>query len=103
MAESYTEQPVKGFIPYEKMRPISLNRSSNPRHTEKLDSIKKWVATEKIHGANFSFTVVCTQNSDHQLDTADKVNPPTVLVARRGDYLKEGELSLWSGKTERVH
>jgi hypothetical protein len=42
------------FFPYEKM---SDRLSTNPMHSKKLDSIKKWIATEKVHGANFSFTV----------------------------------------------
>lgn len=90
MAESCAvELPShQNFIPYEKM-----SQNTVTWHSKKLDNIKKWVAMEKIHGANFSFTVVCTQTSDLQLET-DKTdaNPPlTVMVARRGDYLKEGE------------
>lgn len=96
MAEPYTvKQPAKasmGFHPYEKMK----TSDSSPWKTEQLNSIKEWVAMEKIHGANFSFTVLYTQISDHKLETdkisGTKSNPPTVLVARRGDdYLKEGE------------
>ena len=45
------------FTPYEKMRDSSVFR-----HNVNLGSIKKWVATEKIHGANFSFTV-CEEES----------------------------------------
>ena len=88
MAESSSAQPC-GFLPYEKM-----SLSTKLWQSQRLDSIKKWVAMEKIHGANFSFTVVCRQVEAVKSSTAGKVSDKhqdAVLVARRGDYLKEGE------------
>lgn len=60
------------FTAYEKM-PEDLNCWQS----RKLDAIKKWVAMEKVHGANFSFTV-----SSGERD---------VRVAKRGGYLRKGE------------
>ena len=79
------------FVPYEKMA-----LSTDKWHSPKMDSIKKWVAVEKIHGANFSFSVICTQKPDCRMKTSttrdrDTKSQPTVLVAKRGGYLKEGE------------
>ena len=89
MAESLTAKP-SGFQPYEKM-----TLSTNLWQSQKLDSIKKWVAMEKIHGANFSFTVVCrhVETAVKGSVAAKMINEhvDTVLMARRGDYLKEGE------------
>lgn len=62
------------FTCYEKMR-----SDTNFWHTRKLDSIKRWVALEKIHGANFSFTVS---------KLCDGVE---VKVAKRSGYLKDSE------------
>lgn len=94
MAESVGNKP--SFVPYEKM-----TESTNEWVGQRLDGIKEWVALEKIHGANFSFTVVCLSTSGHRLETStDKQQraevpqdtpPLSVFVARRGDYLKEGE------------
>lgn len=89
MAEA--SSAAQNFVPYEKM-----GLCTNKWDSKKLDSIKKWVAMEKIHGANFSFTVLCR---DHQLKKTSKsgsgdkkVEAQTVLVARRGGYLREGEV-----------
>lgn len=94
-----TEQSVQTFTPYEKM-----GLSTNLWDSKKLDGIKKWVAMEKIHGANFSFTVLCR---DHQMKSVKKASKfraggkklteastdsLAVLVARRGGYLREGEV-----------
>ncbi len=49
MAESLTVA-LGEFAVYEKM-------SNDASAWQSLNSIKKWVATEKIHGANFSFTI----------------------------------------------
>lgn len=59
------------FQPYEKME-----QDTNCWESRKLDSIKKWVALEKIHGANFSLTVT---------------GGGVVRVARRRAYLEDGE------------
>ncbi len=61
----------EGFTTYEKMP-----EDTNCWMARGLKSIKRWVATEKVHGANFSFTV-----SDGG----------GVRVAKRGGYLREGE------------
>ena len=63
------------FTGYEKM-----GSDTNLWSTRKLDSIKQWIALEKIHGANFSFHV--SQSCDDELE---------VKVAKRTSYLKEGE------------
>lgn len=60
------------FTAYEKMP-----EDSNCWQSRKLDAIKKWVAMEKVHGANFSFTVSCGERE--------------VRVAKRGGYLRKGE------------
>ena len=87
------DQSIQNFVAYEKM-----GLSTNQWDSKKLDGIKKWVAMEKIHGANFSFTVLCR---DHQLKKASKsraggkkpgAEASTVLAARRGGYIKEGEV-----------
>ena len=59
------------FHPYEKME-----QDTNCWESRKLDSIKKWVALEKIHGANFSLTAT---------------GGDVVKVARRRAYLEDGE------------
>ena len=59
------------FTVYEKMP-----EDTNCWQSRKLNSIKKWVAMEKVHGANFSFTT----------DGGGRVR-----VAKRGGYLKDGE------------
>lgn len=82
MASSDADQR---FIPYEKMA-----QRLSQWHSQKLDSIKKWVALEKIHGANFSFTVTC-RAQETQLEPIGTESLATVMVARRGDYLKDGE------------
>eukprot|EP00731_Ephydatia_muelleri_P022493 Em0015g76a len=53
--------------------------------SKKLNAVKKWVALEKVHGANFSFTV--------QRDCS-------VLVAKRGSVLTEKEdfFGVWRQK-----
>ena len=45
---------VVEFTAYEKMP-----EDTNCWGSRELGAVKKWVATEKIHGANLSFTVVC--------------------------------------------
>ena len=60
------------FTAYEKMP-----EDTNCWQSRELSAVKKWVATEKIHGANFSFTVGCGGRE--------------VRVAKRGGYLKGGE------------
>ena len=60
------------FTAYEKMP-----EDTNCWQSRELGAVKKWVATEKIHGANLSFSVVCEGRE--------------VRVAKRGGYLKEGE------------
>lgn len=74
-------EPV--FVSYEKM-----SEDTNPWPSRKLNSIKQWVAMEKVHGANFSFTA--------QLDSTgtglDKEKDRLVIKpAKRGRYLEEGE------------
>ena len=74
--------PVKdkhpeAFSPYEKM-PTDTNGWTS-RH---LDAIKQWVALEKIHGANFSFTVSAET-------PGGEIGP--ARAAKRTAYLKEGE------------
>ena len=63
--------PDPKFSPYEKMEQATYRWNSR-----KLDSIKKWVALEKIHGANFSLTVT---------------GGGLVKAARRRAYLEDGE------------
>lgn len=60
------------FTAYEKMP-----EDTNCWQSRELSAVKKWVATEKVHGANFSFTVGCGGRE--------------VRVAKRGGYLKGGE------------
>ena len=98
MAECAPERP--NFVPYEKM-----TLSTKVWASQRLDGVKQWVAMEKIHGANFSFTVACQSvaSSSRDSDTsADKVGatatskllharPLDVYMARRGDYLREDE------------
>ena len=64
------------FSPYEKM-PTDTNCWTSGQ----LDAIKKWVALEKIHGANFSFTVHASGDG--------KIGP--ARAAKRSGFLKEGE------------
>lgn len=70
MARS-TKDERDGFTIYEKMP-----EDTNCWQTRGLKSIKKWVATEKVHGANFSFTVTDTGS---------------VKAAKRGGYLGDKE------------
>ena len=63
------------FCPYEKMA-----TSSNFWPSKRLNAVKKWVALEKIHGANFSFTV---------LASGSEITP--VLAAKRSGFLKPQE------------
>lgn len=67
------------FVPYEKMP-----SDTNCWTSRQLDAIKKWVALEKIHGANFSFTV----NVDVHA-SGSKIEPPR--PAKRSGYLKSEE------------
>ena len=60
------------FVPYEKMGDSTASWQS-----KKLDLIKKWVATEKVHGANFSFTVF--EDGTGQLRLVRETPPPHVL------------------------
>ena len=80
----------QNFVPYEKM-----DLCTNKWDSKKLDSIKKWVAMEKIHGANFSFTVLCRNQELTKASKSGsrdkKAEASTVMVARRGGYLREGE------------
>ena len=89
MAES--SSAVQNFVPYEKM-----GLCTNKWDSKKLDSIKKWVAMEKIHGANFSFTVLCREHQPKKDSKSraggKKTEVSAVLVARRGGYLRDGEV-----------
>ena len=76
-----------------------MEQSTNQWETKKLDAIKRWVAMEKIHGANFSFTVLCREHQPKKASKsragsqrAEATTQSTVLVARRGGYLREGEV-----------
>ena len=70
------EHPVAPvFSPYDKM-PTNTNCWTSGQ----LDAIKKWVALEKIHGANFSFTVGAEEGK----------NGPA-RAAKRSGFLKPGE------------
>ena len=71
--------PGGAFSPYEKM-PMDTNGWTS-RH---LDAIKHWVALEKIHGANFSFTVRSAETPGGEI-----IGP--ARSAKRTAYLKEGE------------
>ena len=68
------------FVEYEKM-----SEDTNCWVSKKLNAVKKWVALEKVHGANFSFIV--------QRDCS-------VLVAKRGALLTEKEdfFGVWRQK-----
>ena len=66
------------FSPYEKM-PSDTNCWSS----RKLDAIKKWVALEKIHGANFSFTVHASGSDGREISPS--------RAAKRSGFLKTGE------------
>ncbi len=63
------------FNHYEKMPSDTNGWASN-----RLDAIKDWVALEKVHGANLSFTAQRTDQA-----------AVCVKVARRNAYLNEGE------------
>ena len=63
------------FSPYEKMP-----WDTNCWPPGQLDAIKKWVALEKVHGANFSFTV---HASGPEISSAQ--------AAKRSGFLKTGE------------
>ena len=65
------------FSPYEKM-----STDTNCWPSKQLDAIKKWVALEKIHGANFSFTV-------HASGSEETMTP--AQAAKRSGYLKPEE------------
>ena len=69
------------FVEYEKMP-----EDTNCWASKKLNSLKKWVALEKVHGANFSFTVQCGDSEVH--------------VAKRGSLLSEKEefFGVWRQK-----
>lgn len=79
MATGELVSGLPSFVPYGKM-PLDTNCWP----TRKLDAIKKWVALEKIHGANFSFTV----NVDVHA-SGSKIDPPR--PAKRSGYLKSEE------------
>lgn len=66
------------FSPYEKMA-----SDTNCWTSRDLDAIKKWVALEKIHGANFSFTVHASGSEGQE------ISPPR--AAKRSGFLKTGE------------
>ena len=93
MAASRSVEQSFEFVAYEKM-----GLCTNKWDSRKVDSIKKWVAMEKIHGANFSFTVPCRglepteATKSGRGDRKTKAAPMTVMVARRGGYLREGEV-----------
>ena len=93
MAASRSVEQSFEFVAYEKM-----GLCTNKWDSRKLDSIKKWVAMEKIHGANFSFTVPCrglepTEATKSEICGGRKTEASmTVMVARRGGYLREGEV-----------
>lgn len=90
--ETEPEELVK-FNLYEKM-----STSTNGWVSRKLDAIKQWVALEKVHGANLSFTA------------QRKGAAVSVKIARRTAYLAEGEnfFSIYQqkgfveGETEKV-
>lgn len=69
----------ESFVPYEKMP-----SDTNCWPSRQLDAIKKWVALEKIHGANFSFTVDADVHA-----SGSKINSPR--PAKRSGFLKNGE------------
>ena len=72
--EEETSSTTVDFNNYEKMP-----TDTNGWVSRKLDAIKEWVALEKVHGANLSFT-------------AQRVGQDvSVKVARRNAYLNEGE------------
>lgn len=70
------------FTPYEKMP-----EDTNCWETRKLKSIKKWVALEKIHGANLSFTA----KPANEVGEAAGSEGCWVGVAKRGGYLRPDE------------
>ena len=73
-------EPLNGstFSPYEKMP-----WDTNCWPSGQLDAIKKWVALEKIHGANFSFTVHASGPDSREISSA--------RAAKRSGFLKTGE------------
>ena len=74
MASGLDPDETVEFTVYEKM-PCDTNGWVS----KKLDAIKQWVALEKVHGANLSFTAQRTGAT------------VSVKIARRNAYLKEGE------------
>ena len=70
------------FAPYEKMPPSLVCWGGS----RKLDKIRDWVALEKIHGANFSFTVEAPSSSGPD---DGEVGP--ARAAKRSGFLKAGE------------
>ena len=84
IAEDKTPSSQAGidFVSYEKM-----SEDTNPWPSRKLNSTKQWVATEKIHGANFSFTAQYL----HTEKSREKKSSLVVRVAKRGGYLKDSE------------
>lgn len=55
-----------------------------------IGRIKEWVAMEKIHGANLSLTV-WTKGGEKREGEGGKRQDVGVKIARRNDYLKDGE------------
>ena len=78
-ADGNVRSEEAAFCPYEKM-PWDTNGWTSGH----LDAIKRWVALEKIHGANFSFTVRSGGSGP-----SCEVSP--ARPARRTGYLTEGE------------
>ena len=79
MAACGEESNPLPFSPYEKM-PTDTNCWTS----RKLDAVKKWVALEKIHGANFSFSAHATGSG-----VGSETGP--VLAAKRSGFLKPEE------------
>ena len=73
------------FSPYEKM-PTDTNGWTSHH----LDAIKQWVALEKIHGANFSFTVAAGETPGGEIGPA--------RPAKRSGFLKDDENFFGLGK-----
>ena len=56
-----------------------------------IGRIKEWVAMEKIHGANLSLTVWSKGGERKREGEGEKREDIGVKIARRNDYLKDGE------------
>ncbi|XP_011410182.1 PREDICTED: RNA-editing ligase 2, mitochondrial-like [Amphimedon queenslandica] len=56
-----------------------------------IGRIKEWVAMEKIHGANLSLTVWSKGGEKKREGEGGKRQDVGVKIARRNDYLKDGE------------